>query len=170
MHGLSIPSVPPDPSPDPTPVAAPALCTAPLAAVLLALISLWMLALPAPLHAVALRLDAACATDEARPLPVQTVHTFRIAADGAVFLDGQRLAGRRAIEDRLQALASPPQGLPPAVRIVPHPDADYRAAMTVLAAAQRQNIAWMQLDADGHLLPMAGCPRLIDDDGALARR
>ncbi len=160
MHALSIP---PESSPTPT----PGLCIAPLAAVLLALISLWMLAMPAPLHAVALRLDAGCTEEEALPSPV---HTVRIAADSAVFLDGQRLEGRAEIEARLQALASPTDGLPPVVQVVPHPAADYRTTVAVLAAAQRQHITHLQVQAEGLLLPMAICPRRIDDDGALGGR
>ncbi len=162
MHALSSP-----PESPPTPTPTPGLCTAPLAAVLLALISLWMLAMPAPLHAVAWRLDDACTEGEALP---SRVHTVRIAADNAVFLDGQRLDGRTAIEAHLQALASPPDGLPPVVQVVPHPAADYRTTVAVLAAAQRQNIAHLQVQAEGFLLPMTACPRRIDDDGALGSR
>ncbi len=160
MHRLSVP-------PDPLPAPAPGLCTAPLAAVLLALISLWMLAMPVPLHAVALHLEAGCATDQALPWPV---HTVLITADNAVLLDGQRLADRPAIEAGLQALASPPSERPPLLQIVPHPSADYRSTVAVLAAAQRQNIAHLQVQAEGALLPMAACPRRIDDEGALVLR
>ena len=162
MHALSIP-----PESWPTPTPTPGLCTAPLAAVLLALISLWMLAMPAPTHAVALRLDASCSVEGALPSPV---HTVRIAADSTVFLDGQRLEGRAAIEARLQAIASSPGGRPPVVQVLPHPAADYRSTVAVLAAAQRQNIAYLQVQAEGALLPMAACPGRIDDEGALVRR
>lgn len=145
--------------PDPSPLSEPGLATAPLAAVLVALISLWVLAIPAPLHAVALNLRADCAVGEARE---PTALTVRISADNTVSLDGHRLDDRTALDARLQALTSRQDGRRLALLIAPHPEADYSTAMAVLAAAQRHNVVHLQVQAHGHLLPRASCPPLMD--------
>lgn len=152
MHVLRLPE---DPSLEPN----PALSTAPLAAVVVALISLWALSIPAPLHAVALNLSADCASGDALQLPT---HIVRIDADNALQLDGQRLTDQRAVVARLVALTPLESGRRLALRIEPHPDADYRVVMAVLAAAQRHNVVHLQVQADGYLLPRATCPPWID--------
>ena len=63
---------------------------------------------------------------------------MEVGADGVVRWDGEALAGREALEERLRGAALAPDA--PEVHLKPDPAAAYKHVAAVLAAAQRQGV------------------------------
>jgi biopolymer transport protein ExbD len=109
--------------------------TTPLIDVMLVLLIMLIVTIPIQLHSVTL--DAPQPVSVPPPQP-PVVTTVDVDADGSVRWNGEALAGREALEDRLRQAAVDPAA--PEVHLKPDPRAAYRHVAAVLAAAQRLGV------------------------------
>ncbi len=109
--------------------------TTPLIDVMLVLLIMLIITIPIQLHSVTL--DAPQTVQAPPPEPPPAV-TVAVDADGVVRWDGEPLAGRDALEERLRQAALAPDA--PEVHLKPDPGAAYKHVAAVLAAAQRQGV------------------------------
>lgn len=117
-----------------------AACLAPLVAVLLSVMTIWMAAVPALTHEVAVSLSDGCPESPRRTPLVQTVV---IDFDDTVYLDGQALVSRAALDAKMRAIGAVDWSEQAEVRISPNKLATYGAVIAVMAAAQRNGVRKM---------------------------
>jgi len=110
--------------------------TTPLIDVMLVLLIMLIITIPIQLHSVTL--DAPSVRQAPPPTPPVVV-TVDIEAEGLVRWNGEALADRAVLEERLRQAAVAPDA--PEVHIKPDPQAAYKHVAAVLAAAQRQGVA-----------------------------
>ena len=108
--------------------------TTPLIDVMLVLIIMLIITIPVQLHAVNLNMPAGTPPSLVKPVVV----TVDIDFDGTVLWDGEALADRRALEQKLQQAAAQPEQ--PEVHIRPNKLVEYRSVAMVLATAQRLGV------------------------------
>jgi len=110
--------------------------TTPLIDVMLVLLIMLILTIPVQLHSVNLNLPAGTPPPLTKePPPVVTID---IDFDGTLSWNGETLAGRSALESRLQQTAA--QAEQPEVHIKPNKLVEYSAVAGVLASAQRLGV------------------------------
>ncbi|WP_431104033.1 ExbD/TolR family protein [Roseateles noduli] len=141
-----------------------AASTAPLGGVLLALLALWMAAVPPSLHEIGFDLPGDGCLGVTGP-EGPPVHIVIIDQAGDVTWDGEVLADRAALERRMSAIGAEAIAQQPAIHVVPHKWARYGAFMAVMVAAQRNGVALVDLIGEGPMrirgVP-ADAPRVID--------
>lgn len=131
-----------NPSQDPDPQPLSTLSMTPLAGAVLSLPAVWIVALPAPLHAVSLDITGHCGG----PIDVEPViHTLGIDFDGTVSWNDEILSSRAALDARLQAVAAAAMSHQVEVRVQPHKRADFGTVTAVLASAQRHGVRQLGL-------------------------
>ena len=109
--------------------------TTPLIDVMLVLLIMLIITIPIQLHSVNLNMPAG---NPPPPTKEPVVVTVDIDFDGTVLWNGEPLADRRALEERLQRAAAEPDQ--PEVHIRPNKLVEYKAVATVLASAQRLGV------------------------------
>ena len=109
--------------------------TTPLIDVMLVLLIMLIITIPIQLHSVNLNMPAG---NPPPPTKEPVVVTVDIDFDGTVLWNGEALADRRALEERLQRAAAEPDQ--PEVHIRPNKLVEYKAVATVLASAQRLGV------------------------------
>lgn len=125
---------------------------APLGGVLLAIVALWLCAMPPLQHVVALDLgDAACAIEGT---PGQALHTIVIHDDGHLTWNGVSLADDAELDRRLSSLRSTPRATADVLDIQLRPAAGYGRFMAVLAAAQRRGVMDVSLNGQKACTPL----------------
>ena len=109
--------------------------TTPLIDVMLVLLIMLIITIPIQLHSVNLNMPAG---NPPPPTAEPVVVTIDIDFDGTVLWNGEALADRTALENKLaQAAAIPDQ---PEVHIRPNKLVEYKSVATVLASAQRLGV------------------------------
>jgi biopolymer transport protein ExbD len=109
--------------------------TTPLIDVMLVLLIMLIITIPIQLHTVNLNMPAG---NPPPPTAEPVVVTIDIDFDGTVLWNGEALADRTALENKLaQAAAIPDQ---PEVHIRPNKLVEYKSVATVLASAQRLGV------------------------------
>lgn len=131
--------------PDPEPMVD--INTTPLVDVLLVLLVMLIITIPIQLHAVDIEMPGRNA-----PPPPETpvVVQLDVAAGGQVTWNGELLADRSALEQKLRAAAGQPQQ--PEIHLRPHPQAKYDTVAATLASAQRLGLQKIGL-VGGEALP-----------------
>jgi biopolymer transport protein ExbD len=109
--------------------------TTPLIDVMLVLLIMLIITIPIQLHSVNLNMPAG---NPPPPTKEPVVVTVDIDFDGTVLWNGEALADRRALEERLQRAAAEPDQ--PEVHIRPNKLVEYKSVATVLASAQRLGV------------------------------
>ena len=109
--------------------------TTPLIDVMLVLLIMLIITIPIQLHSVNLNMPAG---NPPPPTKEPVVVTVDIDFDGTVLWNGEALADRRALEERLQRAAAEPDQ--PEVHIRPNKLVEYKAVAMVLASAQRLGV------------------------------
>ena len=130
------------------------LVSAPLGAVMIALVALWIAAIPKPLHEVDFDLSGSGCLG-----PTETalrVHTLAIDAKGGATWDGDELPSRSAIDQRLRAVGEMSTNDQPEIHIVPGEGVGYGAFLSVMAAAQRNGVRNVGVVIGDRLLIRAG--------------
>ena len=114
--------------------------TTPLIDVMLVLLIMFIITIPAQLHAINLNNPAASDHPPAKP-PAKV--ELEVMADNAVHWNGQALEGNEALQAALQqASQQQPQ---PELHIHAHPRAKYETVANVRASAPRQGVAKLGL-------------------------
>ena len=109
--------------------------TTPLIDVMLVLLIMLIITIPIQLHSVNLNMPAGTPPP---PTSEPVVVTIDIDFDGTVLWNGEVLADRAALENKLaQAAAVPDQ---PEVHVRPNKLVEYKAVATVLASAQKLGV------------------------------
>ena len=108
--------------------------TTPLIDVMLVLLIMLIITIPIQLHSVTLDAPQTALSPPAPPVVV----AVEVEADGSVRWNGEALADRDALEERLKQVAATPDG--PEVHLKPDPRAAYKHVAAVLAAAQRLGV------------------------------
>jgi biopolymer transport protein ExbD len=116
--------------PDPEPMVD--INTTPLVDVLLVLLVMLIVTIPVQLHAVSLEMPGRAAP--VPPVPPAIVQ-LEVDAAGRFVWNGEPLAGRDALQERLRAAAA--ERNPPEIHLRPHPRARYDAVAAALTSAQR---------------------------------
>ena len=106
--------------------------TTPLVDVLLVLLVMLIITIPIQLHSVGIEMPGGNPPPQAAPPEVVKIDVTRA---GQVLWNGERLDGRAALEQRLQAAAQ--QAVQPEIHIRPDKAAKYDTVAAVLAASQR---------------------------------
>jgi len=109
--------------------------TTPLIDVMLVLLTLLIITLPIQTHAVKLDMPAPVTTP---PTIIPPTVELQVDFDGTVLWNGEALADRAALEDRLQRVAAEPDQAE--VHIRPNKLVEYKSVATVLASAQRLGV------------------------------
>ena len=109
--------------------------TTPLIDVMLVLIIMLIITIPVQLHSVNLTMPAGNPPPPAAP-PV--VVTIDIDFDGTVLWNGEALANRALLEQRLRQTAAMPDQ--PEVHLRPNKLVEYKSVAAVMASAQRLGI------------------------------
>ena len=109
--------------------------TTPLIDVMLVLLIMLIITIPIQLHSVNLNMPQGAPPAQQKD-PV--VVTIDIDFDGTVLWNGEALADRAALEDRLQRVAAEPDQAE--VHIRPNKLVEYKSVATVLASAQRLGV------------------------------
>ena len=116
--------------PDPEPMVD--INTTPLVDVLLVLLVMLIITIPVQLHSVSLEMPGRSApTPPTEPVIVQ----LQIDATGRFLWNGEALADRGALEDKLREAAAQPQA--PEIHVRPDARAKYEAVAAALTSAQR---------------------------------
>ena len=114
--------------------------TTPLIDVMLVLLVILIITIPIQLHAVNLNMPQG--NPPPPPEPPQVI-TIDVDFDGTVFWNGDMIADKQALEERLtQAAAQPVQ---PEVHLRPNKLAEYKDVAGVMAAAQRLGVTKLGL-------------------------
>jgi biopolymer transport protein ExbD len=108
--------------------------TTPLIDVMLVLIIMLIITIPVQLHSVNLNMPTGTPPPSVEPVVV----TIDIDFDGTVLWNGETLADRAALAQRLRQVAAQPDQ--PEVHIRPNKLVEYRSVAMVLAAAQRLGV------------------------------
>jgi biopolymer transport protein ExbD len=106
--------------------------TTPLVDVLLVLLVMLIITIPIQLHAVDVEMPG---RDAPPPLEPPAVVLLEVAAGGGFRWNGEPLADRGALEQKLREAAGRPQQ--PEIHLRPHPQAKYDAVAAALSSAQR---------------------------------
>ena len=109
--------------------------TTPLIDVMLVLIIMLIITIPVQLHSVNLNMPVGTPPP---PVKEPVVITIDIDFDGTVLWNGEALADRAALEDRLARVAAEPDQAE--VHIRPNKLVEYKSVATVLASAQRLGV------------------------------
>lgn len=136
------------------------LSLAPLTAIALSLLAVWISAMPRPLHAVSLDIHSHCPSGRTVPGPA-TVHWISVDADDKLAWDGQALASPSALAARLHSLAELQRLDGAELRIKPDPRARYGTLIAIVAAAQRAGVSRLTLIDQSSGLTTVSCPPAI---------
>jgi biopolymer transport protein ExbD len=119
--------------PDPEPMVD--INTTPLVDVLLVLLVMLIITIPIQLHAVDIEMPGRNA-----PLPPKPpeVVELRVAPGGQFAWNGEALADRAALEQRLREAAG--SETQPEIHVRPHPQARYESVAAALSSAQRAGL------------------------------
>jgi biopolymer transport protein ExbD len=109
--------------------------TTPLIDVMLVLLIMLIITIPIQLHSVNLNMPAG---NPPPPAHEPVVVTIDIDFDGTVLWNGEALADRAALENKLAQTAAIPDQ--PEVHIRPNKLVEYKSVATVLASAQRLGV------------------------------
>ncbi|MGV3573084.1 MAG: ExbD/TolR family protein [Ramlibacter sp.] len=116
--------------PDPEPMVD--INTTPLVDVLLVLLVMLIITIPIQLHAVDIEMPG---RNTPPPLEPPAVVQLDVAPSGQVTWNGEALADRPALEQRLREAAT--QAPQPEIHLRPHPQAKYDTVAATLSSAQR---------------------------------
>jgi biopolymer transport protein ExbD len=120
------------------------LSTAPLSGAMVALVAVWIMAIPMPVHSVAFDLAGDGCVGIVGP-EAPRVQTVTIDMNGVVAWDGEVLASREVLESRMLAIGAMTRDEQPQLHVVPHPLASYGAFMSVMAAAQHHGVGAIRM-------------------------
>ena len=134
-------------SEDPEPLSLTTVSAAPFSAVLLAVVALWFVAVPAPLHAVGFDIMNHCLYNG--PPLVQEVTIDR---NGLVVWDGEVLGSHAELEARMRAVGRVADGAQAEVHLWPQNGVSYGTVLKIMAAAQRNGVQTLGMVADGEIL------------------
>lgn len=122
-----------------------AVSVAPLVGVLLALLAIWIAAVPAPTHAIDVAINDGC-PESGEPKPVGPAVHIAIDFDDAFYWDGQLIPSRAALSAKMRDIGALSWDRQVEVHIRPNALASYGAVIAVLAAAQRNGVRKMDLN------------------------
>ena len=114
--------------------------TTPLIDVMLVLLVMLIITIPIQLHSVNLNMPIGTPPP---PLEEPVVITVDVDFDGTIYWNGEILAGKPALDERLMAAAAMP--VQPEVHLRPNKLAEYRDVAMVMAAAQRLGVTKLGL-------------------------
>lgn len=114
--------------------------TTPLIDVMLVLLVMLIITIPIQLHSVNLNMPIG---QPPPPLEEPVVITVDVDFDGTIYWNGEILANKAALEERLTAAAAMP--VQPEVHLRPNKLAEYRDVAMVMAAAQRIGVTKLGL-------------------------
>ncbi len=114
--------------------------TTPLIDVMLVLLVMLIITIPIQLHSVNLNMPIGTPPP---PLEQPVVITVDVDFDGTIYWNGEILAGKAALEERLTAAAATP--VQPEVHLRPNKLAEYKDVAMVMAAAQRLGVTKLGL-------------------------
>lgn len=114
--------------------------TTPLIDVMLVLLVMLIITIPIQLHSVNLNMPIGTPPP---PLEEPVVITVDVDFDGTIYWNGEILAGKPALDERLIAAAAMP--VQPEVHLRPNKLAEYRDVAMVMAAAQRLGVTKLGL-------------------------
>jgi len=114
--------------------------TTPLIDVMLVLLVMLIITIPIQLHSVNLNMPVGTPPP---PLEEPVVITVDVDFDGTIYWNGEILAGKPALDERLIAAAAMP--VQPEVHLRPNKLAEYRDVAMVMAAAQRLGVTKLGL-------------------------
>jgi biopolymer transport protein ExbD len=114
--------------------------TTPLIDVMLVLLVMLIITIPIQLHSVNLNMPVGTPPP---PLEEPVVITVDVDFDGTIYWNGEILAGKPALDERLTAAAAMP--VQPEVHLRPNKLAEYRDVAMVMAAAQRLGVTKLGL-------------------------
>ena len=109
--------------------------TTPLIDVMLVLLIMLIITIPIQMHSVNLNLPQGKSTPP--PTPPQVIR-IDVDFDGTVLWNGEKVADRRSLEQKLSAVAT--QAPQPEVHLRPDKLADYASVAAVMASAQRLGV------------------------------
>ena len=109
--------------------------TTPLIDVMLVLLIMLIITIPIQMHSVNLNLPTGKSSPP--PTPPQVIR-IDVDFDGTVLWNGEKIASRHALEERLAAVAAQPSQ--PEVHLRPDKLADYASVAAVMASAQRLGV------------------------------
>jgi biopolymer transport protein ExbD len=111
--------------------------TTPLIDVMLVLLVMLILTIPTQLHTAGLFIGQG---GPKVPAPDPTVHVVSIDFDGTVYWDTQPLAGRAAVDAKMQEIGTLALAAQPEVHIKANKLVDYGAVAAVLTSAQNHSV------------------------------
>ena len=114
--------------------------TTPLIDVMLVLLVMLIITIPIQLHSVNLNMPIGTPPP---PLQEPVVITVDVDFDGTIYWNGEILASKAALEERLTAAAATP--VQPEVHLRPNKLAEYKDVAMVMAAAQRLGVTKLGL-------------------------
>ena len=114
--------------------------TTPLIDVMLVLLVMLIITIPIQLHSVNLNMPIGTPPP---PLEEPVVFTVDVDFDGTIYWNGEILANKAALEERLTAAAATP--VQPEVHLRPNKLAEYKDVAMVMAAAQRLGVTKLGL-------------------------
>ncbi len=114
--------------------------TTPLIDVMLVLLVMLIITIPIQLHSVNLNMPIGTPPP---PLEEPVVITVDVDFDGTIYWNGEILANKAALDERLTAAAAMP--VQPEVHLRPNKLAEYRDVAMVMAAAQRIGVTKLGL-------------------------
>ena len=114
--------------------------TTPLIDVMLVLLVMLIITIPIQLHSVNLNMPIGTPPP---PLEEPVVITVDVDFDGTIYWNGEILANKAALEERLTAAAATP--VQPEVHLRPNKLAEYKDVAMVMAAAQRLGVTKLGL-------------------------
>ena len=114
--------------------------TTPLIDVMLVLLVMLIITIPIQLHSVNLNMPIGTPPP---PLTEPVVITVDVDFDGTIYWNGEILAGKAALDERLTAAAAMP--VRPEVHLRPNKLAEYKDVAMVMAAAQRLGVTKLGL-------------------------
>ena len=109
--------------------------TTPLVDVLLVLLVMLIITIPIQLHSVNIEMPGSSTPPPAVPPEIVQID---VLPAGAFVWNGQALAGRAELEERLQKAAAAPEQ--PEIHLRPHRAAKYEMVAAALASAQRAGL------------------------------
>ena len=114
--------------------------TTPLIDVMLVLLVMLIITIPIQLHSVNLNMPIGTPPP---PLQEPVVITVDVDFDGTIYWNGEILAGKAVLDERLTAAAAMP--IQPEVHLRPNKLAEYKDVAMVMAAAQRLGVTKLGL-------------------------
>ncbi|WP_431256791.1 ExbD/TolR family protein [Roseateles chitinivorans] len=115
---------------------------------LLVVVTLWIMAIRAPLHSVDFDIpgDGCLGFSGADAVRVDTV---TIDGDGLVVWNGEILTSREALESRMLAIDALGFDDQPVIRVEPREGVSYGAFLAFMATAQRHRVGTVRMIGDG---------------------